>query len=90
MAHNLLTANHKDKSKGLWISDLKQVMFRFHDKNLFEQNIAHSLNEALQYGCTNGYSIDSEHSKPINDLMMQYKIKEYKQTPILDKLDQLA
>jgi len=42
------------------LDTLLKVAFRFYDKNLLEQNIAHSIHRALTNGHTYGYSIDTQ------------------------------
>jgi len=48
------------------------------------------LNEALKFGCTNGYSLESSKVKEIEDFVNKYKSREYKQTPLLDNFEKLC
>jgi hypothetical protein len=62
-----------------------KVMFRFYDKNLFEQGLAKSLNSAIENGITSGYSLNKDDCKELQAIIGVYKGREYKQTVILDK-----
>jgi hypothetical protein len=62
-----------------WCEELFKVLFRFYDKNLFEQGLAKSIDRALKDGCTHGYSV-SKDTAGLREFLGKYKQREYKQT----------
>ena len=64
---------------------LLKVAFKFYDKNLFEQELAKSLDRALRQKQTYSYSIDapdgenaSVHIERLQTLLAKYKDRHYK------------
>ena len=74
------------------IETLLKVALRFYDKNLLEQNIAHSINRVLsgKTGHTYAYSVDLSRSKKsaeeLATMLARYKSKEYKKTVFVSDL----
>ena len=58
-----------------------EVVFRFHDRHLFEQQMAKGLEAALgKYHVTYGYNISDrtgEQKKKLREYMTVYRGKEY-------------
>ena len=72
------------------------MALRFYDKNLLEQNIAHSINRVMsgRTGHTYAYSCDLSRSKKdaeeLETMLARYKSKEYKKTVFVSNLAKVA
>ena len=61
-----------------WQNELFKILFRFADKNLFEQGIAKSIDRALRNGCTYSYSLEG-NCQELTNYMHRYKTRDYKE-----------
>lgn len=67
------------------------VLWRFYDKNLFEQGLARTLNRLLTE--KHSYSLDLPSTADeafLADLLAKYKRREFKQTILLDNFTQIV
>jgi hypothetical protein len=77
-------------------SELLKVALKFQDKSLFEHSMAKGLESATgSSSCSYGFLIggkdlNMEAKKEIRALMDQYKVREYKETILLDNFDKIA
>ncbi|CDW78409.1 UNKNOWN [Stylonychia lemnae] len=62
-------------------SEFMKVVYRFYDKNLFEQDLAKCIDKA-----TNNY----QDKKELRSYLDKYRIKDYRETPIIDNLDKIC
>jgi len=68
------------------------VVFRFYDKSLFEQDLAKCLDKATNnYSVTAGFHVGKTESKAqLRAHLDNYRNREYKETPLLDKFSDIA
>jgi hypothetical protein len=75
---------------------MMRVLTKFYDKVLLEQELAKSLNKALNEGFTRAFSLDvkneevKETLQELSDLLAKHKGKQYKQTPLMDNFNELC
>lgn len=75
---------------------IKEVAFRFMDRNIFEQHMAKGLEAALgRYNVTYGYKLGEEGERKearerLRTLLNKYKAKEYRETPLLDEFAEVV
>ena len=91
-----LIANRSTLMADQAIETLLKVALRFYDKNLLEQNIAHSINRVMsgRTGHTYAYSANLSRSKKdteeLETMLARYKSKEYKKTVFVSDLAKVA
>lgn len=70
---------------------LKTVVFRFYDKQLFEQKLAKCIDKATNnYSMTAGFALSKvEDRAQLRALLDAYRNREYKETPLLDSFNKL-
>jgi hypothetical protein len=71
---------------------LTKVLFRFYDETLFEQDLSRCLVKATSpYSMTAAFQIQSNDDKAkLKAHLDRYRNKEYKETPLLDKFEEIV
>lgn len=69
-----------------------KVVFRFYDKNLFEQDLARCIDKSTNnYSMTAAFQLSSADDKvKLRVMLDQYRNREYKETPLLDNFGQIC
>jgi hypothetical protein len=72
--------------------ELLKVVFRTYDESLFEQDLARCIDKATNgHSITAGFTIANQDDKiKLRLLLDRYRNKEFKETPLLDRFNELA